>query len=335
MKRRGFTLVELLVVIAIIGALIALLLPAVHAAREAARRMTCANQLKQVALAVHLYADAHRGVMPQASYHRDGWLSASQIGVGGPPLWDFLSWRAMLLPNLEQQPLYDALRLDQAPLSTTNRPVGASVLAVFQCPSTPEAPRRVDALSHGVHAVASLGFGANDYVAPVWVEATDPYNPGTRFSVPAAWYDGRPIQGPGAPPPEEATYGFHVPRLDDVTDGLSQTVMAFESAASPDTYVNGDHIEYVGELYGFGQTGGKMPPAAYGPWLTADRDRSARTRLGVGTINVSNSSEGLYSFHPSGVYVAMCDGSVRFMPSSTTGETLAPLFTRDGGDVVE
>jgi len=88
-RRRGFTLVELLVVIAIIGVLIALLLPAVQAAREAARRSQCSNNLKQIALATHNYCDTYAGTMPPGNYH----------GVFG-------TWLLHLLPFMEQRPLY-------------------------------------------------------------------------------------------------------------------------------------------------------------------------------------------------------------------------------------
>lgn len=335
-ERTGFTLVELLVVVAIIGVLIALLLPAVQAAREAARRIACANRLKQTALAAHLYADVHRGYLPQATYHRDGFLAASQIGVGGPPLWDFLSWRAMLLPQLEQQALFDSIRRREPPTSPTNRAAGVQLLDVFQCPSTVGSLRTVPSLTHGLARIDDLNFAATDYVASMWVEISDPYRPGASIGAAGAWYDGRPIDRaiPAAEDVEEV-FGWHAPRLDDSIDGLSQTVLVFESAASPATYYRGALIEYYGEYFGLGQTGEPIPPTSYGAWMTPDRDHSARARLGVPTINVSNSGDGLYSFHPGGVYLAMCDGSVRFSAATTTGEILGPLLTREEGDRVE
>src|SRR5512136_2408211 len=98
-KRTGFTLVELLVVIAIIGILIALLLPAVQAAREAARRMQCSNNLKQIGLAVHSYCSSS-GVFPTAC--------RSQGEARGVYSWGF-GWSVYLLPHAEQTAIYDAL----------------------------------------------------------------------------------------------------------------------------------------------------------------------------------------------------------------------------------
>src|SRR6188474_2683919 len=93
--RRAFTLVELLVVIAIIGVLVALLLPAVQAAREAARRMSCSNNLKQLSLALHNYEDTHKTLPPAG-------IDSNQM-----------SWTVLLLPYMEQKPLYDQFNFNK------------------------------------------------------------------------------------------------------------------------------------------------------------------------------------------------------------------------------
>src|SRR5205823_7988334 len=127
---RGFTLVELLVVIAIIGVLVALLLPAVQAAREAARRMKCQNNLKQFGLALHNYHDAY-GRMP-ASYYR-AWPTS--VGTTfGTPGW---GWGTMILPRLEQQALFDTLNVSTLQLNASplTKLPAQTPLPMFRCPS--------------------------------------------------------------------------------------------------------------------------------------------------------------------------------------------------------
>ena len=116
-QRRGFTLVELLVVIAIIGVLIALLLPAVQQAREAARRMQCSNQLKQIGLAMHNYHDTHQK-FPAGAMH---------IGNGLP-------WLVKILPFVEQGSLYDQFNMNLHNWSS-NTPAGQNSVAMYFCPS--------------------------------------------------------------------------------------------------------------------------------------------------------------------------------------------------------
>src|SRR5690606_26048932 len=118
----GFTLVELLVVIAIIAILIALLLPAVQSAREAARRVSCANNVKQLSLALHTYESAHRKLP-------FGWNTHGTL------------WSAMLLPFIEQQSLYATLEFSEArnwgAANSANRAALAVAIDTFRCPSLP------------------------------------------------------------------------------------------------------------------------------------------------------------------------------------------------------
>lgn len=125
---RGFTLIELLVAIAIIGVLIALLLPAVQAAREAARRTQCVHNLKQIGIALHGYHGAF-GTFPAG-----GWISlptqpaTKNMNMG---------WSAAILPWLEQQPLYGGLNLSLPYNARANSTAGYTVLTVYLCPSEP------------------------------------------------------------------------------------------------------------------------------------------------------------------------------------------------------
>ena len=116
----GFTLVELLVVIAIIGVLVALLLPAIQASRESARRSHCQSNLKQIALALLTYHDSHH------FFPRGGWPATSAN----------LSWSASILPHLEEQPLYDSLNRKVPYTDPTNLKPGQTLLPIFLCPSS-------------------------------------------------------------------------------------------------------------------------------------------------------------------------------------------------------
>jgi prepilin-type N-terminal cleavage/methylation domain-containing protein/prepilin-type processing-associated H-X9-DG protein len=127
-RRPGFTLIELLVVIAIIGVLIALLLPAVQMAREAARRIQCTNNLKQIGIALHAYHDSHN------CFPSGGW-----IALFGQPATQNMNtgWSVSVLPWLEQRALFDAMNLSVVYDHDANSTATRTVLSVYLCPSEP------------------------------------------------------------------------------------------------------------------------------------------------------------------------------------------------------
>ena len=133
--RPAFTLIELLVVIAIIGVLIALLLPAVQSAREAARRVKCMANLKQIGIALHVYHGT-AGAFPPGGWE---WRPPKQ------PLKRQIAWSALILPGLEQRPLYDSLNLSAQFDSPRNATSAATVLEVYVCPSVPRSSPLIDA----------------------------------------------------------------------------------------------------------------------------------------------------------------------------------------------
>lgn len=131
MPRPGFTLVELLVVVAIIGVLVSLLAPAVQSAREAARRVSCKNNLKQIGLALHLYHDVH-DKLPVGCFEWRSW--------GAPATQRQMAWSAMLLPFLEQQAVHEQIDFSLAFDDDDNRLAAAKRIGVFECPSVTRTP---------------------------------------------------------------------------------------------------------------------------------------------------------------------------------------------------
>src|SRR3954452_15339937 len=128
-RRPAFTLIEILVVIAVIAILIALLLPAVQRAREAARRISCTNNLKQVGIALHQYHDTH-GCLPM------GYTWQTNYVRGG------FGWGAMILPGVEQTPLFNAANFSLPLWNRVNTTVATSAISFFLCPSDETSPGR-------------------------------------------------------------------------------------------------------------------------------------------------------------------------------------------------
>ncbi len=198
---KGFTLIELLVVIAIIAILIALLLPAVQQAREAARRSTCKNNLKQLGLAIQNYHDTHR-TFPMNT--------RNVTGTNG------FSWIAQSLPYLDQTPLYKKLNFNQKLTSAVNRPVIQTPIPTLLCPTDPTTAVRSD-------------------LANWWAWPAEP-TPGTVGRGPAGvtcymgyqgdWFDTNPPDGVFERSPSIAL------RMRDVTDGTSNTVIIGERSPS-------------------------------------------------------------------------------------------------------
>jgi prepilin-type N-terminal cleavage/methylation domain-containing protein/prepilin-type processing-associated H-X9-DG protein len=303
-RQRGITLIELLVVITIIAILIALLLPAVQAGREAARRARCANNLKQIGLAIHNYYGAVGGFPP-------GYVSLvpghqpTDLEFG--PGW---GWGTMVLQFIEQTPLYDALNFNLPITDPGSQTVRASNLSVYLCPSSDGAgPIRLSD-SSGKSLVNDLSPG--QYVASAG-----------QFQV-ADW------------PSDNNGVFFRNSRvgLRDITDGSSLTMMAGERSRtiSDATWVGvvpraefctkpaRDYEEcrpsYAMVLAHTGPT----PPGGY-TWVVVPNSKSAAV-------------DNFWSLHPGGCNFVFCDGSVRFLKETIDAEVFSSLSTRAGGEVI-
>lgn len=298
---RGMTLVELLVVIAIIGILMAVLLPAVQAAREASRKTTCQNHLRQLALATVSYSAANAEDIP-AIWRTDR-----------PLTWENFSWRTALLPYLEETITYDRLDFRNLPFSEQNLRLAGAVLPLLQCPSTPNSPRLIQ-------KIGSLNLesavGANDYVA-----IYDVMSPGRVYPLRGVWNGGPDLALSIPPPPDSVTPGSANPsprtfpgNFRFVSDGLSRTVLLTEQAAKPFTFRSDGFTD--------------SEVLTEGPWASAE----AGSFHGMG-INVENAHDP-FAFH-NGVTSTFCDGSVQFWSRDINPKILSALLSRDGEEIID
>lgn len=206
--RSAFTLVELLVVIAIIGILVALLLPAVQAAREAARRMSCYNNLKQIGIANHLYHDVNRSLPPGWMAFEPGTISVPN--AEGQPGW---GWASKLLPFMEQSSVSDNLIRDTIPIADPiHAPVHRLYLSMYRCPSD-AGNSEFDLPDESNPSVTLLRLATANYVGvhgTMELEDCEGLGPGVVCRSDGMFHHNSSI------------------RLADVIDGLSNTLMVGE-----------------------------------------------------------------------------------------------------------
>ncbi|MEQ9409694.1 MAG: DUF1559 domain-containing protein [Fuerstiella sp.] len=324
--RRGFTIIELLVVVAIVAILIALLLPAVQGAREAARRMQCSNNLKQLGLALHQYQTAHL-VFPPSELHGigDAGCDPFEVAVEDHPnaCTDYQSWTVLCLPQLDQAALAARYDYDYEWSSLNNRPIVSTQLSVFQCPSTPNA-NRVDRF----HVV---GAAATDYGSVNRV-AKRVYSDVFGIAVPSQ-------------AARQGTLGeYQANRPSGITDGMSNTLMLAECAGRPDPlvlghqmtasqfadYSDGEVISVGGRLMSEDGIGWADPDAGF--HVQGVRSDGV-TAFGPIFINGINTGE-TYSFHSGGASTLFADGSVHFLSENVDGWVYISLCTRAGEEVV-
>jgi len=298
----GFTLVELLVVIAIIGILIALLLPAVQAAREAARRSQCSNNLKQIGLALHNYHDTHQcfplgvAVTSPATYVPTGYT-----GLSEPPGW---SWSALILPFMEQQALYDACGICQGvPLDQRISQI-QTPLSCYRCPSDTTPPNNKRQWTWSMTNL-SVGPGTSNYMGMNGTVQTcyDNCN-GTFF---------RNMAG----------------RCADVTDGSSNTIGLGERCwqlQSGNTYT----------LYRAGVWAGTTRGTQHSKdWMYDSLCNTVRPINPTAWADWDDINASITSMHPGGAQVGLLDGSTRFLSETIDFTTVYQrLGQRNDGQTV-
>ena len=328
-RRRGFTLIELLVVIAIISVLIALLLPAVQSAREAARRIQCTNNLKQFGLGLHNY-ESIAGSFPMAGIYTPatGWIG-----------W---SVHSRLLPLLEQGPMFNSINFNLAYSTPDNTTIAATSISMFLCPSDVNTGTLTPASAFFpvAHYVSSYGWNLGDWF--VW-SASGPTTRGA-FTVNS------------------------VRRIADFMDGTSNTFLAADVKSHNPVYlcmgglanVNNAGVipdpgsdpfsvapEYGGSCGSVGQ--------GHSAWVDGDAQETGLTtawppnkavigKSGEGDLDLSSAPFFLggptfaainaRSFHAGGVNALFADGSVRFIKSTVNGSVWRALGTIQGGEVI-
>ncbi len=342
-KSQAFTLVELLVVIAIIGMLVALLLPAVQAAREAARRAECSNHLHQIGTALHNYHDIHRMFPP--AYVGNPTQPGSDNGVTYPDDngngASGFAWGALLLPQLEQQAVYDRFDFRLPCWDPKNAATAMTRLSVFLCASATggsdgfEVERYNGSPAYAPENPSSyspkLYLAHSHYVTNAGI-----HQPWGRESHYDDFYQPEPVVEAGGELANIEGPFFrnaHM-RAGDVTDGLSQTVFVGEhsSILSNKTWVGVIPWSATCPKPPFPSdcnSGGAIVGAHSGP------DLHDKPQVIIhAPNNPFGHTDEMYSQHPEGANVLLGDGSVRFISQYINSLTWVALSTRDKGEVV-
>jgi prepilin-type N-terminal cleavage/methylation domain-containing protein len=311
--RSGFTLVELLVVIAIIGVLVALLLPAVQAAREASRRAKCANNMRQIGLSLHQYHDTVN-VLP---------LGVLQNDLTKEFSYPRLTWGIHVYPYIEQKAIYDKFSFtlgsnDTMYLNNANsagpNSITAVVIPTMQCPSDAAGSRTYDHPGIRPHMTSKGNYGT--FFGNI--------NKGTARTL--------------TPEHLPAAFGYRPVRFANITDGTSNSMALGEQLRG-----NRDPEESMRGSYWYDFPGGAWIFTFVGPnspvpdslRISSCPAPANKPQLNLPCVPVNGSAEWVASRsrHPTGVQVTMCDGRVTFVSNNVDFfNVYLPTYTRAGGE---
>ena len=345
-KRKGFTLIELLVVIAIIAILIGLLLPAVQKVREAANRMKCSNNLKQLGLALHAYEGVN-GYFPPAYQTSDTKTAGSAFGISYPddngnalPGW---AWGTLVLPYVEQDNLFRLFDMNAGCWAPQNAAAAKTKLNVFLCPSATggsdgfEVQREGSDHRHGTPITLANGnrvvFGHSHYVTNAGVH--QPWGRRPAYSIDFDSPEPIPENGNKLARVDGPFYRNSRTAVAGVTDGLSNTVFL------------GEHSSILSNKTWVGVVPGAVTPPRLDlkPWPS--ENNSAGCLVGVHSgpdthdhpeviIHAPNDPFGhtdeMWGEHGNGCNILMGDGSVRFASTFIKPMAWVAMSTRDGGE---
>jgi prepilin-type N-terminal cleavage/methylation domain-containing protein len=335
--RPAFTLVELLVVIAIIGILVALLLPAVQSAREAARRMQCGNNLKQLGLGLQNYHDTYKS-FPMANFVYSN-PTTSNINMG--------TWAIAVLPFIEQSTLYDQYNRNVPPANEfgaagqANVALIQTILPAFICPSAVGSPQ-------GRIYTGAIPAGALPTLpAMTWKAAPSDYGPisgvyGAFSNIAYSNNSGGDRHGAMREHYTVVGYANGNPgcRMADVTDGTSNTILLGERTGGGEIYSK--RLAWsdtsIKPMLAPTNGGGWGDPLSGDTWLqgTLYSGLTVPPQGGPCPINCTNlRGYGMHSFHPGGAHFEMVDGSTQFISETVAAYVFAAKITRQKGEIAQ